>query len=102
LNRATYRINEARAEVTYWHPGLDFEPLKLINCTIRNNRNWTCDYPDGMGSVSMRDGLTKRNTADKNDGWIYVRKYQWWYLHVASFWDEDGASLGPFLPEQYD
>ena len=102
LNRITFRINEARAEVTYWLPGIDFGPKKLVNCAIRGNRNWICDFPGGSDQMAIRDGLKKRSDQDKQTGSIYVRKYQWWYMHLAGFAGVDGVSFGTLMPDQYD
>ena len=101
LHRTRYKINEARAEVTYWMPdledtGLAQQVARLVDCAIRDARNWTCQYPDGSGTVTVRDGQEKQyNIAGYQV--IYVRKHQWWAMDLGY------KKILPFgVPDQFD
>ena len=101
LNRTTYRVNPARAEVIYVvDSGLD-EPRKLVDCAVMSRADWACSYPDGSAVVSFRDGREMRNARDRQSHWFYMRKWQWWYVQIAGnfTWPVTGSLL---IPEQHD
>jgi len=77
LNRTIYKVNPLMQTIIYWMPGIDETPRKLVNCAIRNRKNWVGYYLDGSGAVKMRKG--KFVTDDPND--IYVGRCRWWLLH---------------------
>ncbi len=82
LNRTIYKISPMSDTIVYWTPGIAGTPQKLVNCAIRNKKNWVGYYPDGSGPVEMRKG---KEVADDNyPDEIYIGKYHWWLLHFKS------------------
>ena len=77
LNRTVYKVNPLLHTIIYWMPGIDETPHKLVNCVVRDKKNWVGHYPDGSGSVEMRKG--KIATEDPNE--VYIGKYHWWLRH---------------------
>ena len=77
LNRTVYKVNPLLHTIIYWMPGLYETPRKLVDCVVRDKKNWVGHYPDGSGSVEMRKG--KIVTEDPNE--VYIRKYHWWLRH---------------------
>jgi hypothetical protein len=79
LNRTTYKVNPLMQTIIYWMPGIDEMPGKLVDCAVRNRKNWIGYYPDGSGAVGMHKG--KIVTGDPND--IYVGRCYWWLLNFG-------------------
>ena len=77
LNRTVYKVNPLSHTIIYWMPGIDETPRKLVNCVVRDKKNWAGHYPDGSGSVEMRKG--KIVTEGPNE--VYIGKYHWWLRH---------------------
>lgn len=77
LNRTIYKVNPLLHTIIYWMPGIYETPHKLVNCVVRDKKNWVGHYPDGSGSVEMRKG--KIATKDPNE--VYIGKYHWWLRH---------------------
>lgn len=76
LNRTTYKVNPLMQTIIYWTPSICEMPGKLVDCVVRNRKNWIGHYPDGSGTVGMHKG--KIVTGDPND--IYVGCCHWWLL----------------------
>ena len=77
LNRTIYKVNPLMHTIIYWMPGIDETLKKLIECAVRDRKNWIGYYLDGSGAVKMRKGRIV--TDDPND--IYVGRCHWWLLH---------------------
>ncbi len=77
LNRIIYKVNPLMQTIIYWMPGVQETPQKLVNCAVRDRKNWIGYYTDDSGAVEMRKGRIV--TDDPND--IYVGRYRWWLLH---------------------
>lgn len=85
----TYRINEARGEVTTLMSGVT--PMRLVKCAIMDKRNWRCEYLDKhtgiydnhwlSGFVEMRKGRIAIDPAEAMNGppgqAFYMRRWQW-------------------------
>ncbi len=78
LNRTVYKVNPLLHTIIYWMPGIVETPRKLVDCVVRNKKNWIGRYPDGSGFVEMRKG--KIITEDPNE--VYIGKYHWWLRHL--------------------
>ncbi|MCX5637391.1 MAG: hypothetical protein NTX52_06830 [Planctomycetota bacterium] len=79
LNRTVYKVNPMLHTIIYWMPGIDETPRKLVDCVVRDKKNWIGYYPDGSGSVEMRKG--KIVTGGPNE--VYIGKYHWWLRHFG-------------------
>jgi len=77
LNRTIYKVNPLLHTIIYWMPRIYETPHKLVNCVVRDKKNWVGHYPDGSGFVEMRKG--KIVTEDPNE--VYIGKYHWWLRH---------------------
>lgn len=77
LNRTIYKVNPFVHTVIYWMPDIDETPRSLVNCTVRDKKNWVGSYYDGSGTVEMRKGRIV--TDDPNI--TYVGRSHWWLLH---------------------
>ena len=77
LNRTIYKVNPLMHTIVYWMPGIDETPHKLVNCVVRDKKNWVGYYLDGSGAVKMHKG--KIVTDDPNES--YVGRCRWWLLH---------------------
>lgn len=77
LNRTIYKVNPLVQTVIYWMPDFDEPPRSLVNCTVRDKKNWVGSYYDGLGTVEMRKG---RIVSD-DPNFIYVGRLHWWLLH---------------------
>lgn len=76
LNRTVYKVNPLLHTIIYWMPGIDGTPCKLVDCVVRDKKNWVGHYPDGSGSVEMRKG--KNVSEDPNI--VYIGMCHWWLL----------------------
>lgn len=77
LNRTIYKVSPFMQTIIYWIPSIDETPKKLVECAVRDKKNWMGYYPDGSGSVKMHKGRIV--TDDPNE--IYVGRSRWWLLH---------------------
>jgi len=77
LNRTVYKVNPLLHTIIYWMPSINETPRKLVDCVVRDKKNWVGHYPDGSGSVEMRKG--KIVSEDPNE--VYIGKYHWWLRH---------------------
>jgi hypothetical protein len=77
LNRTIYKVNPLLHTIIYWMPGIDETPRKLVDCVVRDRKNWIGYYSDYSGFVEMRKG--KIVTDDPNE--VYIGKYHWWLRH---------------------
>lgn len=76
MNRTIYKISPFLQTIIYWIPGINETPKKLVECVVRDKKNWIGYYPDGSGTVEMRKG--KLISKDPNE--IYVGRYRWWLM----------------------
>ena len=79
LKRTIYKVHPFMQTIIYWMPGIDETPKKLVNCVIRDKKNWVGWYPDGSGIVEMKKG--KIVTGDPNEA--YVGRWRWWALELG-------------------
>ncbi len=79
LNRTIYEVNPLMQTIIYWMPSIHETPRKLVNCAVRDRKNWIGYYSDGSGAVEMRKGRIV--TGDPNE--IYIGRCRWWLLHVG-------------------
>ena len=73
LNRTVYKVNPAEQTIIYWAPGIYEVPNKLVNCIVRDRKNWVGEYLDGSGKVMMENG---REVSDQ-EGIIYIGRIRW-------------------------
>lgn len=76
LNRTIYEVNKKEQTIIYWMPGLEIPPEKLVDCVVRDKKNWIGYFPDRSGHIEMRKGKIVSNENDT----IYVGKLHWWLL----------------------
>jgi hypothetical protein len=76
MNRTTYKVNPLMQTIVYWMPGIDETPRKLVDCVVRDKKNWIGYFPDRSGTVEMRKG---RIVTDYPN-YIYVGRCHWWLL----------------------
>lgn len=79
LNRTIYKVNPLMQTIIYWMPGIYETPHKLVDCAVRNKKNWIGYYADGSGAVEMRKGRIV--TDDPND--IHMGRCHWWLMHFG-------------------
>jgi len=84
LNRSVYKVFPERQEVIYWMPGVNDIPSRLGNCVVRNRLNWTCEYSDGSGKLTMIDGRFREEPPIRALGSDakYVSWWRWYLLHI--------------------
>lgn len=88
LNRSSFKADQVRGEVLYRfddQPGLSLTRLgftALADCEISDANNWACNYSDGSGRVSFRDGKVFRTGLPKHIA--YVGPMRWWWLLISS------------------
>ena len=82
LNRTTYKVSEKRQEIIFWWPGIMEEPSRLVNCIVRDRKNWIGEYKDGSGKISMINGKISDPPSDPNE--LYVSKWRWWYANIMN------------------
>ncbi len=100
LRTTNYRVVPERGEVVYWADE-QIELNKLVNCAIRDSKNWTCTYHDGSGPVVARDGLLPAYLTGARPT-ISLRRYQWWYLRLAILFTDKLPNLGAlYVPDQF-
>ncbi|MFC1764084.1 hypothetical protein ACFL6U_18670 [Planctomycetota bacterium] len=83
LNRTIYKVNPFTQTVIYWKPGVNETPKRLVDCVVRNKKNWIGYFPGGSGPVQMLKGTRVRYTNDP-DNIVYVDDLRWWLLHYTS------------------
>jgi len=86
LNRSTYKLNRQRAEAIYWYETSWGDDLKkLVDCKIRNRKNWNCSFPDGSGKIVVRNGKgVETNPEARRLKHGYVRRWQWHWIRWKS------------------
>jgi hypothetical protein len=110
----TYRLNRARAEVTYV---MSMGPGKLVNCTIFSSTDWACEYPDyasGIykdrpfsGKVVFIKGRPaiheKEAMGPEYSHRFYMHRWQWWTARLLSLfvWPVRSEWLIPEQNEHY-
>lgn len=89
LNRTTNRVFVEKQNVIYWMPDFnDNPPSRLEKCAVRDVRNWSCEYPDSSGKVSMASGhlIEEQSNADNMSSLPqvqYVSQIEWWRLQFG-------------------
>jgi hypothetical protein len=81
LNRTTYKVSFKRQEIVYWMPGIYEQPRRLVNCVVRDRKNWVGEYQDGSGKEIMIKGKLSEEPPSKY--YFYVTKWRWWYAHFC-------------------
>lgn len=98
--RITYKLNRARGEVAYLSLG---SVRRLTNCAFVDRKNWSCEYRDGSGSVTILDGL-QAYTRDELLTWpgqtplFSLRRWQWWLCTLIWYGSRPSGSW--LIPEQ--
>ncbi|HBG27596.1 MAG: hypothetical protein A2Y10_15840 [Planctomycetes bacterium GWF2_41_51] len=82
LNKTVYKVNPFMQTIIYWMPGIAETPSKLVNCIIKDRKNWIGYYSDGSGLVEMRKGKLVPNNVP-ND-YIYINRFHWWMLSLKN------------------
>ena len=93
LNRTVYKVDPRSDTIIYWMPGIYETPRKIVNCVIRDDKNWIGYYPDGSGPVEMQKGkIVNLHPINLPDGSeiVYVGKYHWWMLHLETQYERQG------------
>ena len=86
FERKTYRVNLARGEIYYV---FNTFPLRLLDCAIMDNENWSCRDPEDGGRYAVLDGLRAYSQLDVEQASrfnytlvFYLRGWQWWSLKL--------------------
>lgn len=85
-----YKVDPKRQEVLYWVEG--FEVSKLIDCAIRNRKNWTCKYSDNNTEIGFNNGKFFETvdpnslTADLAAKTFYVSRHDWLVRSCRGSW----------------
>jgi hypothetical protein len=83
LNRTTFKVSIARQDVIYWRPDFELPPRRLRNCVVVDRKNWTGEYSDGSGKLSMVKG--KFHVEASYPGIFYVKGWRWWFITIKSW-----------------
>ena len=83
LNRTTFKVSIARQDVIYWQPDFKLPPRRLRNCVVVDRKNWTGQYSDGSGKLSMVDG--KFYVEPSYPDTFYVKGWRWWFIRIKSW-----------------
>ena len=83
LNRTTFKVSIARQDVIYWEPDFKLPPRRLRNCVVVDRKNWTGEYLDGSGKLSMVDGEFYGEPS--YTGTFYVKWWRWWFITIKSW-----------------
>jgi hypothetical protein len=78
LSKTTYRVNSLTQTIIYWMDlGTILDtPGKLVDCVVRDKKNWSGYYPDKSGRVQMYKG--KIIFDDPNT--ISIGRCHWWFI----------------------
>ncbi len=74
--KTIYRVSPYTQTVIYWYPDIDESPRRLIDCTVRDVKNWTGTFADGSGTIVM----VKGKIALKDSDIICLSPMDWWRL----------------------
>ena len=95
----TYKLNKVKGEVYYL--SLD-TPMRIENCAIIDNENWSCEYSDGSRRVIM-DGLVGWNSDVSSNSWtntFSLHRWQWWYVTLYWLVMSEGPQARWLVPDQ--
>ncbi len=80
LGRTGYKVYPEQQRVVYWDEEKNDGPLPLVACVVRDKDNWTCQYPDGSGTLKMIDG----DFAISAESQItYIDSWRYWFIRLA-------------------
>jgi hypothetical protein len=83
LNRTTFKVSVARQDIISWSPDVKFPPSRLRNCVVVDRKNWTGEYSDGSGELSMVDGKFYEEPSYPDT--FYVKGWRWWFITIKSW-----------------
>ncbi len=97
MDRTKFRIHASALQVAYSSIDNPTEPQRLVNCSILDNENWSCQTPSIGLKVVFRDGREVLEASSVRLGEVRLRKWQW---RLAN-WLPGKYDREVFLPEQY-
>lgn len=95
-SREVFRVFPASQIVV--HSLEPLPPRKLRNCTVRDRRNWRCEYSgDGKLVYAMIGGELKRDLDGQPvlSDYRYVSRLKWWSLTVREWLIARGVVKAP-------
>jgi len=86
-NRQTFKVFPATQTVVSWFPGIDEVPRTVGRCSVRDRLNWTCEFTDGSGILTMSDGTFSERTPapilSAVGPFVYIGRLNWWYCSLT-------------------
>jgi len=95
----TYKLNKIKGEAYYL--SLD-TAMRLENCAIFDNENWSCEYSDGSKKVII-DGLNGWNpdgSSNRYSNTFSLNRRQWWYVTLYWMVMSEGPQARWLIPDQ--
>lgn len=95
----TYKLNKIKGEVYYL---LADTTMRQKDCAIFNNRNWSCEYPDGSKTVIIDglDGWNPDGSSNRYSNTFSLNRWQWWYVTLYWMVMSEGPQARWLVPDQ--
>lgn len=81
MNVAVYRADAEKQAVIWWVEGSSSGPESLPNCTVRDARNWRCEFKDEGQAVVMVEGRYREEGLPPWE-WEELTEAEWMALKV--------------------